>query len=109
MAQVENTNLALFVVSTFLSPLGLAFMPIAAFLDWLLERSCRSYVNKQPSGRREFWTFEEVFEEELNLGFWKSSKRAIKKKFSVEFAQDTLLSPIYNGESSWLVGMGRGP
>lgn len=99
VAQVEQTNLAFFVVSTFLSPLGMAFMPISAAIDALLERSCRKYVNAAPRGRREFWTFQEVFEEEQ--GFWAKSKRSIRQKLSVQFVQDTLLGPIYNGAWRW--------
>jgi hypothetical protein len=58
MAQVQTTSAALFVVSTFLSPGGLAFMPISAAIQYLLERSCRKSYLKDPITKREFWTDE---------------------------------------------------
>lgn len=91
MAQVERYNKAFFVVSTLLSPLGMAYIPISWAIEQLLDRSCQRYVNASPKGRRQFWSFEEIRQEELG------GRRALTKKNAVAFVLDSLLGPIYNG------------
>lgn len=96
MRYVEELNLILFVISTLISPGGMAFMGIAAVIDALLDRSCQTDVTASSRGRREFWTFDEIFEIESPLGFWEQSKRSASPKAAAKFVQDLLLGPIYN-------------
>lgn len=84
---VEELNLILFVISTLISPLGMAFMPIAKILEKLLDRSCNKDVSASPAGKRAFWSFTEI---EVDLG------RASNSAGPVKFVQDLLLGPIYN-------------
>lgn len=72
-------------------------MAIAKIINVLLEKSCKYLYVDKPGGRRQFWTFEEIRQEEL--GFWYNSKRNVRQMFSVKFVLDTLLGPIYNGET----------
>lgn len=98
MRQVETTSVALFVVSTFLSPGGLAFMPIAFAIEFLLNRSCKKYVMANRKRRSQFWDPDEIGVDEL--GFFGEKWRNIKEVASWKFVQDTLLGPIYNGKIS---------
>jgi len=94
----KDVDAALFVVSTLLSPFGMAWLPITMVIEKLLDRSCQKDVKASPDGRFSFWTFAELFEDnrEASLGFWEKSKRAATPKNAVKFVQDLLLGPIYN-------------
>ena len=84
---VAELNTILFVISTLLSPLGMGYFAITKVINLLLDRSCKQAIAASPLGRREFWTFEEIFQTE--------SKRA-PSQGKVKFVQDFLLGPIYN-------------
>jgi len=86
------------VVSTLVSPFGLAYLPITLVIQKLLDRSCQKDILAKPYGRRSFWTFEELLEEQLSssLGFWARSKRSASPKAAAQFVGDILLGPVYN-------------
>lgn len=105
---VERLNAALFVVSTLISPGGLAFLGITMIIEKLLDRSCAETIAGLSDKKKKklFWTFDDFVADQLNDGFevaepsfWAKSKRALTKKNAVEFVQDFLLAPVYNGES----------
>jgi len=95
---IQNVDAALFVVSTLISPFGMAYLPTTWVIERLLDRSCQKDVRASANGRREFWTFDDIFEEELSssLGFWGRSKRNASPKASARFVGDFLLGPVYN-------------
>ena len=95
---VRNVDAALFVVSTLVSPFGMAYLPIIWVIEKLLDRSCQKDVRASANGRREFWSFDENFEEELSssLGFWERSKRSASPRAAARFVGDFLLGPVYN-------------
>jgi hypothetical protein len=95
---VEELNTILFVISTLISPGGMAFMGITKLINVLLDRSCQKDVMASARGRREFWEIEEIFEGAAtrNLGFWERNKRSASPKAAAKFVLDFLLGPIYN-------------
>jgi len=94
----KNVDAALFVVSTLISPFGMAYLPITWVIKRWLDSSCEKDVRASANGRREFWTFDDIFEEELSssLGFWERSKRSASPKAAARFVGDFLLGPVYN-------------
>ena len=92
VSYIKNVDAAL------ISPFGVAYMPITMVIEKLLDRSCQKDVEASARGRREFWTFEDIRQEELSssLGFWERSKRSDSPKAAAKFVGDFLLGPIYN-------------